>query len=65
MEPYRCPICKQVTDHEGLFSPFCSKRCQLVDLGHWLEGNYTIEGREIKNDCEPGNKTTTPYENES
>jgi uncharacterized protein len=39
-----CPICKTVflpTDpaHRGVF---CSKRCQAVDLGRWLNGTYTI-----------------------
>lgn len=24
------------------FFPFCSERCRLVDLGHWLEGDYRI-----------------------
>ena len=40
-----CPICgedsKAVTDK--LF-PFCSERCQLIDLGRWLDGDYRIAG---------------------
>ena len=24
------------------FRPFCSKRCQLIDLGEWAEENHTI-----------------------
>ena len=24
------------------FRPFCSERCQLIDLGRWLEGDYAI-----------------------
>ncbi|MFT7617536.1 MAG: endogenous inhibitor of DNA gyrase (YacG/DUF329 family) [Planctomycetota bacterium] len=45
-----CPICKtalpliDATVAAALqahpFFPFCSKRCKLVDLGHWFDGNY-------------------------
>ena len=24
------------------FLPFCSERCKMADLGHWLEGRYVI-----------------------
>ena len=24
--------------------PFCSERCKLVDLGRWLDGEYSIPG---------------------
>jgi endogenous inhibitor of DNA gyrase (YacG/DUF329 family) len=24
--------------------PFCSERCQLLDLSHWLDGGYRVEG---------------------
>jgi endogenous inhibitor of DNA gyrase (YacG/DUF329 family) len=33
-------------DAEGLANwpawPFCSSRCQLIDLGRWLDGSYAI-----------------------
>ena len=40
-----CPICKTVLenvpdDHEP--RPFCSPRCKLADLGHWLGESYRI-----------------------
>jgi len=22
--------------------PFCSRRCQLIDLGRWLDGDYRV-----------------------
>jgi hypothetical protein len=22
--------------------PFCSERCRLADLGHWLSGDYRV-----------------------
>ena len=45
-ETHVCPICKAKFDvksaqDEGIF-PFCSERCKLVDLGKWLDGQYTI-----------------------
>jgi len=26
------------------YAPFCSKRCADVDLVHWLQGDYAIDG---------------------
>jgi uncharacterized protein len=28
--------------------PFCSRRCQLVDLGRWLDGAYHIPGEPLE-----------------
>ncbi len=32
-----CPVCGKsvVWNTQSLFRPFCSKRCQLIDLGEW------------------------------
>ncbi|WP_434636488.1 DNA gyrase inhibitor YacG [Klebsiella sp. I138] len=32
-----CPTCGKsvVWNEQSLFRPFCSKRCQLIDLGEW------------------------------
>ena len=24
--------------------PFCSERCRMADLGHWLSGDYRVPG---------------------
>ena len=39
-----CPICKQESDfsQQNLARPFCSKRCQEIDLGIWAQEKYTI-----------------------
>ena len=39
----RCPTCKGLSKRDGnkLF-PFCSERCQLVDLGRWLDEEYRV-----------------------
>ena len=39
-----CPICGATFEGapgEGRF-PFCSSRCQMVDLGNWLDERYRI-----------------------
>ncbi|MGC8624178.1 MAG: DNA gyrase inhibitor YacG [Phycisphaerae bacterium] len=39
---FRCPICGKPTDINSEIFPFCTTRCQLVDLNRWLEGRYTV-----------------------
>jgi endogenous inhibitor of DNA gyrase (YacG/DUF329 family) len=39
----RCPTCK--IEHKPLtldLGPFCSSRCQLIDLGQWLSEEYRL-----------------------
>lgn len=38
-----CPTCNQrfVID-ETPTPPFCSERCQMVDLGRWLDEDYGL-----------------------
>ena len=39
----RCPICNREATWEGnAYRPFCSERCQLLDLGNWLAERYRI-----------------------
>ncbi|MBL0711260.1 MAG: DNA gyrase inhibitor YacG [Colwellia sp.] len=39
-----CPNCtKAVIWHQdSQFRPFCSKRCQLIDLGEWADEGHKI-----------------------
>jgi hypothetical protein len=39
----RAPVSKGASGLEKLF-PFCSERCQLVDLGRWFGEDYRIPG---------------------
>ena len=40
-----CPICEQPRVEDGdRHAPFCSERCKLLDLDHWLGGDYRIPG---------------------
>ncbi len=41
-----CPICKKPADKA--YRPFCSKRCADLDLGKWLNGNYSSPAEEIE-----------------
>lgn len=38
----QCPICKKPADLNSETFPFCSARCRLVDLNHWMEGRYAV-----------------------
>jgi len=40
----KCPICKKEVALGDAESPFCSKRCRLIDLGNWASGKYAIPG---------------------
>ena len=37
-----CPICKAKVARDAAHFPFCSKRCQTIDLGNWASNRYTI-----------------------
>ena len=43
-----CPICAK----PGMapFAPFCSKRCQTIDLGRWLNESYRVPTDEPTDD---------------
>lgn len=40
----RCPVCKRKFDPLQIkkWLPFCSERCQLIDLGDWLNESHKI-----------------------
>jgi endogenous inhibitor of DNA gyrase (YacG/DUF329 family) len=39
-----CPNCKKHVEwiQSNLFRPFCSKLCQLIDLGEWVDEEKSI-----------------------
>jgi uncharacterized protein len=42
MPSIRCPICeKQFDSAASPAMPFCSRRCQQIDLGRWLREVYS------------------------
>ena len=39
-----CPICEKPSDRA--FYPFCSPRCEKIDLNRWFTGAYAIPAAE-------------------
>ena len=67
MPPVKCPTCKKTGDWFACkYGPFCSHRCQLVDLGKWFSGENAIseplkpEHFETYGDLPPGNYLDQP-----
>lgn len=49
MEKVTCAICGQRlvgTPQEWPEFPFCSPRCKTIDLGRWLDGDYSLPAEE-------------------
>jgi hypothetical protein len=41
----RCPTCREIIRWDGNeHRPFCSERCQLIDLGSWATEQYRVPG---------------------
>ncbi|MBI4908990.1 MAG: DNA gyrase inhibitor YacG [Acidobacteria bacterium] len=38
----KCPNCKKEVPFGAPHMPFCSERCQLLDLGAWASEEYVI-----------------------
>ena len=45
----RCPTCKRSAEASpgNPYRPFCSERCQMIDLGTWVEERYTVPGAAV------------------
>jgi endogenous inhibitor of DNA gyrase (YacG/DUF329 family) len=42
----QCPICNRPVEwQDNPFRPFCSERCQLIDLGKWVSEEYRVPGK--------------------
>ncbi len=39
----QCAYCRR-HPIDPVWRPFCSERCRLADLGHWLSGDYRVPG---------------------
>ena len=45
----KCPTCRvETTWEDNPHRPFCSKRCQMIDLGAWVEERYKIPGDDFE-----------------
>ena len=39
----KCPVCDAAVNLEKTPTvPFCSDRCRLIDLGRWLDEDYSV-----------------------
>ncbi|WP_045119862.1 DNA gyrase inhibitor YacG [Haliangium ochraceum] len=45
-----CIVCNEpaLPRPDNAAHPFCSPRCQMVDLGRWLDGDYCIPGEPLE-----------------
>ena len=43
-KPVECPSCRNMSKRE--YYPFCSKRCQELDLHKWFSGSHVIASGE-------------------
>ncbi|MBV1707911.1 MAG: DNA gyrase inhibitor YacG [Hyphomicrobiales bacterium] len=43
-----CPVCGKPSAQAT--KPFCSARCQDVDLNRWLSGSYVIPGKALEDE---------------
>ena len=52
-----CPTCEKpvLWNPSEKFRPFCSKRCQLIDLGQWADEQHVIPSDEHQQDLLPDN----------
>lgn len=48
MTKVNCPTCHNevIWSPESPYRPFCSKRCQIIDLGDWASEKNAIAGSE-------------------
>lgn len=49
-----CPTCKKSVEwgENSPYRPFCSKRCQLIDLGEWADEEKRIPSNEDISDSD-------------
>ncbi|MEZ6084157.1 MAG: DNA gyrase inhibitor YacG [Phycisphaerae bacterium] len=56
MIKYTCPTCQILfsvtTREEAPCRPFCCRRCQLIDLGKWLNAEYVISDPILPDDMD-------------
>ncbi|MCB0365235.1 MAG: DNA gyrase inhibitor YacG [Bdellovibrionaceae bacterium] len=59
MKMVDCPQCGKSCEYssQNHFRPFCSHRCQLLDLGQWADEKYTIPSDEPPDVTEIENNT--------
>ncbi|MBB6428453.1 DNA gyrase inhibitor YacG [Algisphaera agarilytica] len=49
-----CPTCKTPVTENAKTFPFCSARCQTIDLGRWFGKSYKVSRPIEQSDIEEG-----------
>lgn len=58
-----CPTCRRPALWEGNpYRPFCSERCQMVDLGNWALERYRIAGEPVNPEPSADDPAAAPGE---
>lgn len=54
MATVKCPTCGKMIIWNDIekYRPFCSRRCQLIDLGEWANGSYSIPCKHENNELD-------------
>ncbi len=47
-----CPTCAASAPDDGPYTPFCSERCRLADLGRWFDGRYVVSREATPDDLD-------------
>ena len=49
-----CPTCRKPVHWSptNRYRPFCSQRCQMIDLGAWASEDYRIPENDVNVDAE-------------
>ena len=43
----KCPQCElEFKYYSSEFRPFCTEKCKMIDMGHWFEESYSIQGKD-------------------
>jgi uncharacterized protein len=55
------PVCAYCRTHpvDAKWRPFCSQRCQLLDLSRWADGSYQVAGEKLDNDDDDHEKSNS------
>ncbi len=57
----KCPTCRREIDwSQSPYRPFCSERCQLIDLGAWLTEKHAIPGEPAPDEAQHGAAGSEP-----
>lgn len=47
----KCPTCeKEFNYYSSEHRPFCTERCQMIDMGHWFNESYALPTKEVLSD---------------